>query len=120
MFLLQHGLPGIFGHIHEFAANSVMPHFPVCTWKDRVCVWDRAHLVFGIGRKHFGSNDLCSLLLLLGIGFPFNESVIGSVWAAGTDNFADKPFPTWKLHLEELIFVTDCCYGSLVLFVFRD
>jgi hypothetical protein len=74
MFFFQDYSPGIVGHGGEFAADGVVPHFPVGAWEDGICIWDWAELEFGVWGEGLRSEDFVGFGFFLGVFLPFYVS----------------------------------------------
>src|ERR1700744_646628 len=78
MLFTQDRVPGVFGYVCQLTTDGMVPHLPMGAGKDRIGIGNRSHLVFCIGGKHLGGDDLRGQLFLLGIFLPFHVSNFAS------------------------------------------
>ena len=74
MFFFQDYSPGIVWDGGKFAADGMMPHFPVGAWEDGICIWDGAELEFGFRGEGLRSEDFVGFGFFLGVFLPFYVS----------------------------------------------
>lgn len=92
MFLLQHRLPTLLGHICKWSAHSLMPKFPSQPIQYRIRIRNRTELKLRGRRKSILCENGCRLCLFLGVFLPFDIAMPAGIFFGERDVGIDVAF----------------------------